>query len=105
MKKTKHYYQSYSQHYEIGDEALMTKNDLLGWYSETGVKPHTEMYKNEQYVYTWEFVEEKNLPQFFVYIGSVDADLNRDIDKLDRSESMSNIWPVNWKNLEKRKVG
>ena len=105
MKKSKYYYQSYFQKYESGNEALMSKNDLLDWHSKTGVKPHTEMYKKEQYVYTWKFVEEKDLPQYFIYIGSVDVDVNQDVDKFDRSESISDIWPVNWKNLEKRKVG
>ena len=39
MKKIKHYYSSYMQQYEAGNEALLSKSDLLEWYSKTGVKP------------------------------------------------------------------
>ena len=112
MKKTKYYYWSYMQQYEAGDEALLTKSDLLEWYSKTGVKLHTEMqpdpystYKTTQVAYTWEFVEQEKLPDWFFYIGSDEVEIDQDIAELDQSKSKPVNWQPNWKNLEKRKVG
>ena len=112
MKKIKHYYSSYMQQYEAGDEALLTKSDLLEWYSKTGVKLHTEMqpdpyssWNTTQVAYTWEFVEEEKLPRWFVYIGSEEVDINQDTVSLESSESKSVNWHPNWKQLDhKRQV-
>ena len=112
MKKVKHYYSSYMQQYEAGDEALLTKSDLLEWYSKTGVKLHTEMqpdtssnYKTTQVAYTWEFVEEEKLPRWFVYIGSEEVDINQDTVSVESSKSKPVNWQPNWKGLDyKRQV-
>ena len=111
MKKVKHYYSSYMQQYEAGDEALLTKSDLLEWYSKTGVKLHTEMqpdqYSNSdttQVAYTWEFVEEEKLPRWFVYVGSEEVDIDQDIVSVESSESKPVNWQSNWKGLDKKRV-
>jgi hypothetical protein len=112
MKKIKHYYSSYMQQYEAGDEALLTKSDLLEWYSKTGVKLHTEMqpdqYSNSdttQVAYTWEFVEEEKVPRWFFYVGSEEVDINQDTVSVESSKSKPVNWQPNWKGLDyKRQV-
>ena len=112
MKKTKHYYSSYMQQYEAGDAALLTKSDLLEWYSKTGVKLHTEMqsdqyssYDTTQVAYTWEFVEEEKLRRWFVYVGSEEVDINQDTVSVESSKSKPVNWQPNWKGLDyKRQV-
>ncbi len=120
MKKIKHYYSSYMQQYEAGNEALLSKSDLLEWYSKTGVKLHTEMqpdpysscsvgigtdWNTTQVAYTWEFVEEEKLPRWFFYIGSEEVDIDQDTVSLESSESKSVNWHPNWKQLDhKRQV-
>ena len=112
MKKTKYYYWSYMQQYENGDEGLLTKNDLLEFYSKTGVKLHTEMHDDPQYPglqrqvgYTWEYVDEENLPRWFFPMKSYEVEIDQDIVELDQSKSKPVNWQPNWKDLEKRKVG
>ena len=112
MTKTKYYYWSYMQQYENGDEGLLTKNDLLEFYSKTGVKLHTEMCDDPNYPglqrqvgYTWEYVEEENLPRWFFFMKSYEVEIDQDIFELDQSKSKPVNWQPNWKDLEKRKVG
>ena len=115
MKKTKYYYWSYMQQYEIGDDRLLTKDDLLEFYSKTGVKLHTEMHDDpwapkksglqRQVGYTWEYVEEENLPKWFFLLKSYEVEIDQDTVELDQSESKSVNWQPNWKGLDyKRQV-
>ena len=99
------------QQYEAGDEALLTKDEILDWYAKTGVKLHTEMrpdivssYETSQFGYTWEFVDEENLPRWFFYVGSEEVDINQESVSLESSEAKPVNWQVKWKNLEKRIV-
>ena len=83
MKKIKHYYSSYMQTYDDG----LSRDDLLKFYSKTGVELHVERVKVthnftngsyeelEEVAYTWEYVEKENLPIWFTYIGSVDEEI------------------------------
>lgn len=108
MKKTKYYYKHYRQTYEIGDEALLSKNDLVQFYSKTKVKLHTEWDSedNEQIGYTWQYAGDgEDLPQFFFFVGSVDVEIDENVIKFDESKTEEVNWQPNWKNLEKRKVG
>ena len=112
MKKTKYYYWSYMQQFENGDEGLLTKSDFLEWYSKTGVKLYTEMHDDPQYPglqrqvgYTWEFVEEEDLPPWFFYMGSEEVDINQDTVSVESSKSKPVNWQPNWKGLDyKRQV-
>ena len=108
MKKTKYLYSSYMQHYEC--DGKLDKSDLLEFYSKTGVKLHTEMYtdeygQTEQIGYTWEYVENEDLPRWYVYLGPIDVEIDQDPVELDQSNSKPVNWQPNWKNLEKRKMG
>ncbi len=103
MKKTKYCYSSFMQHYEAGDQALLTKGDLLEFYSKTGVKLHVEMasvYGNiEQIGYTWEYVEDENLPKWFVYLGPIDVEIEDEVIKLESVNKYEN--GMNWKNVNR----
>ncbi len=112
MTKTKYYYWSYMQQYENRDEGLLTKDDLLEFYSKTGVKLYTEMHDDplnpgsqRQVGYTWKYVEEENLPEWFFFMKSYEVEIDQDTVELDQSKSNPVNWQPNWKGLDyKRQV-
>tara|TARA_B100002052_G_scaffold205608_1_gene187894 strand:+ start:2354 stop:2821 length:468 start_codon:yes stop_codon:yes gene_type:complete len=108
MKKTKYYYVSYYQQYEIGDAAYLTRREILNFYDQTGVKLHVEMkpcedpnINREEYEigYTWEFVEDDKLPQFFQFVGSEEVDIKPTVTKLPSHNRYKNGY--NWKAHKK----
>ena len=99
MKKTKYYYVSYYQQYEVGDEAYLTRREILNFYDQTGVKLHVEIKDQREIGYTWEFVEDDKLPQFFQFVGSEEVEIKPKITKLPMENRYKNGY--NWKAHKK----
>ena len=99
MKKTKYYYSSYMQQYEAGDEAYLTGREILNFYEQTGVKLHVEIKDQREIGYTWEFVEDDKLPQFFLFVGSEEVEIKDEVIKLESFNRYKNGY--NWKSHKK----
>ena len=99
MKKTKYYYSSYMQQYEAGDEAYLTRSEILNFYEQTGVKLHVEIKDQREIGYTWEFVEDDKLPQFFQFVGSEEVEIKDEVIKLESFNRYKNGY--NWKAPKK----
>ena len=99
MKKTKYYYVSYYQQYEVGDEAYLTRREILNFYDQTGVKLHVEIKDQREIGYTWELVEDDKLPQFFQFVGSEEVDIEPTVTVLPSHNRYKNGY--NWKAHKK----
>lgn len=103
MKKTKYYYVSYYQKYEVGDEAYLTRREILNFYDQTGVKLHVEMKPYEgrkiEMGYTWELVDDDKLPQFFQFVKSEEVDIEPTVTVLPSHNRYKNGY--NWKAHKK----
>ena len=100
MKKTKYYYVSSPVEYEIGAFAYLRKNDIQNFYDQTGVKLYVESRrignKLAEMGFTWEFVEDDKLPQYFQFVESKEVDVKETVTKLPKDDRFPNGY--NWKN-------
>ena len=87
------------QEYEAGDEAYLTRREILNFYEQTGVKLHVEIKDQREIGYTWEFVEDDKLPRFFLYVGSEEVEIKDEVIKLESFNRYKNGY--NWKAPKK----